>query len=231
MNYSFKTWITIIFSSAILTSTHSTIANAEDDLIDLQVESEIVTADAAFDVDMAQKSKDVLHEKRNTRKSELPRLREEIRQAFIAQKWARQEITANEKATVRLENERVAAQSELNKATIQTQKTERLLKSAQAHFDRKQKMRDAVIEKREKAVARMIQRTDASDAMVARVEQAERDLKAAEAQYQKTVQLERDQKKALAKKHALLKKRISDANLKTNRVKSMIKKVEIGRAG
>ncbi len=218
----------MLFSITVLSTT---MAKANDDLFELQVESEIVTADAVFDVDAVQKSEEALQETRQLRDTSIPRLREEIRQAYVTQKWARQQIKTNEKEAAQLERERTEAQSELNKATVHMQKTDRLLKSAQGHFDRKQKSRDLVIEKREMAIKRMNQRIDASQLMVAKVEQAERELKMAELQYQKTLQLEREQKMALMKKQNHLKKRIAAANIKTNRVKSMMKKVVLGRAG
>lgn len=228
MNFSQSTFITFLFSITILASIASRAQNEE--LNDLRVEEEIVSADTVFDVGQVHRTKAALQQERKINKNEIPRLREEIRQAYVTQNWAQKQIQSNQEEARRLEKERHTAQSELNKATIKMQKVDRLLQSAQGHLDRKQKSRDAVVEKKNAVVQRMNDRIDASQLLVERVEQAERDLKLAEADYQKTLQREREQKIALAKKHANLKKRIAVANEKTNRVKSM-KKLVLGRAG
>ena len=228
MNFSQNLLLTCLFSITILSSNS---VKADDDLSDLQIEAEIVSADTVFDLDQAHKAREALQEKRKTYKNEIPRLREEIRQSYVTQQRAQKQMQSHEQEARRLENERSHAQSELNKMIVKTQKVDRLLKSAQGHLERKQKARDVVVEKRNAAIQRMNQRIDASELLVSKVEQAERDLKTMEAQYKKTLNSEREQKVALSKKQTNLKKRIAEAEVKTTRVKSMMKKISLGRAG
>ena len=228
MNFSQNLLLTCLFSITILSSNS---VKADDDLSDLQIEAEIVSADTVFDLDQAHKAHKALQEKRKTYKNEIPRLREEIRQSYVTQQRAQKQMQSHEQEARRLENERSHAQSELNKMIVKTQKVDRLLKSAQGHLERKQKARDVVVEKRNAAIQRMNQRIDASELLVSKVEQAERDLKTMEAQYKKTLNSEREQKVALSKKQTNLKKRIAEAEVKTTRVKSMMKKISLGRAG
>jgi hypothetical protein len=227
-----KSSMKVIISLVLLASTLSfSQARATDENFDLQIDNEEAIANSDAEVQDAAQTRELLAQEQQRHHEEALRLKEEIRVARINEESARKERLQNEREIARLQKETASANAELREAKKIENKSQQKLKMAQAYASRTQRSRDAIVKKKEAAVARMTERHQQAQQMADKAKQAWADYKTAQAQYRQALQHEKAQKVALEKKKALLKKKMGEIHLKTNKLKAMTKKLEQNRAG
>jgi hypothetical protein len=228
-----KSSMTAFISLVLLASTLSfSQARATDENFDLKIDNEQAIANSDAEVEDATSTRELLAQEQQRHAEEAIRLKEEIRVARANEIAARKERLQNEKTIARLQKETARANAELREAKKVESKSQQKLKVAEAYTSRTQRSRDAIVKKKEAAVARMTERHQQAQQMAEKAKQAWADYKTAEAQYRQALQHEKAQKLALEKKKALLKKKMSEIQMKTNKLKAMTaKKAEQNRAG
>jgi hypothetical protein len=228
MKSTMKSFTALVLLASMLSFSQ---AHATEDNFDLKIDNEQAIADSDAEVEEALHTREYLEQERIRQSEEAVRLKEETRMARNAEAMAHKDRLQNEREIARLQKAGARANAELRDAKKVEAKAQQKLKVAEAYASKTKRSYDAIMKKKEAAVARMNERQEQSKQMIAKAKQAWADYKTADAQYKQALQREKAQKLALEKKKALLKKKMSEMKLKTDRLKAMTKKIAQGRAG